>query len=129
MKIEDVVSTLIKFKLIHSIVLFGSRATGTQREKSDFDLCIIPNLGVSISLKERLTLKNSLPENIDISLIDELPVNIRKRVFLEGKVLYTKDLYYILTLAKQTEMEYLKYRNLKRDYHKAVMNRVRAKLR
>ena len=129
MKIEDVVSTLIKFKLIHSIVLFGSRATGTQREKSDFDLCIIPNLGVSISLKERLTLKNSLPENIDISLIDELPVNIRKRVFLEGKVLYTKDLYYILTLAKQTEMEYLKYRNLKKDYHKAVMNRVRAKLR
>jgi predicted nucleotidyltransferase len=129
MKIEDVVSTLIKFKLIHSIVLFGSRATGTQREKSDFDLCIIPNLGVSISLKERLTLKNSLPENIDISLIDELPVNIRKRVFLEGKVLYTKDLYYILTLAKQTDMEYSKYRNLKIDYHKAVMNRVRAKLR
>lgn len=129
MKIEDVVSTLIKFKLIHSIVLFGSRATGTQREKSDFDLCIIPNLGVSISLKERLTLKNSLPENIDISLIDELPVNIRKRVFLEGKVLYTKDLYYILTLAKQTDMEYSKYRNLKIDYHKAVMNRVSAKLR
>jgi len=129
MKIEDIVSTLTNFKPIHSIILFGSRATGTQREKSDFDLCIIPDPDVCINLKERIALENSLPENIDLSLIDELPVNIRKRVFLEGKVLYTKDLYYILTLAKQTEMEYLKYRNLKRDYHKAVMNRVSAKLR
>lgn len=129
MKIEYLISILIKFKLIHSIILFRSRPIGTQREKSDFDLCIIPDSGVSISLKERITLENSLPENIDLSMIDELPVNIRKRVFLEGKVLYTKDFYYILTLAKQTEMEYLKYRNLKRDYHKAVMNRVRAKLR
>lgn len=129
MKMEDIISILTKFKLIHSIILFGSRARGTQKEKSDFDLCIIPDPDVSIGLKERIALENSLPDNIDISLIDELPVNIRKRVFLEGEVLYTKDLYYILTLAKQTEMEYLKYRNLKRDYHKAVMNRVRAKLR
>ena len=129
MKMEDIISILTKFKLIHSIILFGSRARGTQKEKSDFDLCIIPDPDVSIGLKERIALENSLPDNIDISLIDELPVNIRKRVFLEGKVLYTKDLYYILTLAKQTEMEYLKYRNLKKDYHKAVMNRVRAKLR
>ena len=129
MKMEDIISILTKFKLIHSIILFGSSARGTQKEKSDFDLCIIPDPDVSIGLKERIALENSLPDNIDISLIDELPVNIRKRVFLEGKVLYTKDLYYILTLAKQTEMEYLKYRNLKKDYHKAVMNRVRAKLR
>ena len=90
---EDIISILTKFNLIHSIILFGSRATGTQREKSDFDLCIIPDTDVSISLKERITLENSLPENIDISLIDELPVNIRKRVFLEGKVLYTKEVF------------------------------------
>ena len=129
MKTEDIVSTLKIFEFVHSIILFGSRATGTQKEKSDFDLCIIPNPDVSISLKERIALENSLPENIDLSLIDELPVNIRKRVFLEGKVLHTNDFYYILTLAKQTDMEYIRYRNLKVDYHKAVMNRVRAKLK
>ena len=129
MKIEDVVSTLMKFKLVHSIILYGSRAIGTQREESDFDLCIMPNPGMSIGLKERIALENSIPENIDLSLMDELPVNIRKRVFLEGKVLYTKDLYYILTLAKETEMEYIRYRNLKTDYHKAVMNRVKARIR
>jgi predicted nucleotidyltransferase len=129
MKINDVVTTLTKFELVHSIILYGSRATGTQREESDFDVCIIPNPGVSIGFKERIALENSIPQNIDLSLMGELPVNIRKRVFLEGKVLFTKDLYYILTLAKETEMEYVRYERLKRDYHKAVMNRVRAKLR
>jgi predicted nucleotidyltransferase len=129
MKINDVVSTLTKFELVHSIILYGSRAVGTQREESDFDVCIILNPGVNIGIKERIALENSIPQNIDLSLIGELPVNIRKRIFLEGKVLYTKDLYYILTLAKETEMEYVRYEHLKRDYHKAVMNRVRAKLR
>ena len=129
MKINDVVSILTEFELIHSIILYGSRAVGTQREESDFDLCIIPDPGVSIGFKERIALENSIPQNVDLSLMGELPVNIRKRVFLEGKVLFTKDLYYILTLSKETEMEYVRYGNLKRDYHKAVMNRVRAKLR
>lgn len=129
MKINDVVSTLKKFELVHSIILYGSRAVGTQREESDFDVCIILNPGVNIGIKERIALENSIPQNIDLSLIGELPVNIRKRIFLEGKVLYTKDFYYILTLAKETEMEYVRYEHLKRDYHKAVMNRVRAKLR
>jgi predicted nucleotidyltransferase len=129
MKINDVVTTLTEFEFVHSIILYGSRATGTQREESDIDLCIIPDPGVSIDLKERIALENSIPQNIDLSLMGELPVNIRKRVFLEGKVLFTKDLYYILTLSKETEMEYVRYEHLKRDYHKAVMNRVRAKLR
>lgn len=129
MNINDVVTTLTKFELVHSIILYGSRATGTHREESDFDLCIIPDPGMSIGFKERIALENSIPQNIDLSLMGELPVNIRKRVFLEGKVLFTKDLYYILTLSKETEMEYVRYEHLKRDYHKAVMNRVRAKLR
>ena len=83
---------------------------------------------MDVGLKYRVSLENSVPENIDISLLNELPVNIRKRVFLEGKVLYTEDLYYVLTLAKETEMEYTRYGSLRRDYHKAVMRRVSARL-
>lgn len=125
---EDLVSTLKKFKFVHSIILFGSRATGTERRESDFDICIIPKPSVDVGLKERIALGNSLSENIDLSLLNELPVTIRKRVFLEGKVLYTEDLYYILTLAKENDMECIRYGNLKRNYHKAVMKRVRARL-
>ncbi len=128
MKIEDVISTLKKFDFVHSIILFGSRAIGNWRNESDFDICIIPKPDMDVGLKERVSLENSVPENIDISLLNELPVNIRKRVFLEGKVLYTKDLYYVLTLAKETEMEYIRYGSMRRDYHKAAMRRVSTRL-
>ena len=69
------------------------KARGTEKEKSDIDICIIPKPDFTIPLKERISLNNSVPENIDISFIDELPVYIRKRIFLEGKVLYTEDMY------------------------------------
>lgn len=128
MKIEDAVSTLKNVKFVHSIILFGSRAKGTGRRDSDVDLCIIPNPRTDVSLKDRISLENLLPEKIDLSLLTKLPVTIQRRVFLEGKVLYTKDLYYVLTLSKENEMEYMRYGNLKRNYHKAAMKRVRAKV-
>ena len=43
-------------------------------------------------------------------------------------MLYTKDLYYVLTLAKETEMEYIRYGGMRMDYYKSVMRRVSARL-
>lgn len=127
--LNEVILKLKSFKLVHSIILFGSKARGTEKEKSDIDICIIPKPDITIPLKERISLNNSVPENIDISFIDELPVYIRKRIFLEGKVLYTEDMYYILTLSKINDMEYERFKRLNKEYHKHVMERVRAKLR
>lgn len=128
-KNEEVIRELKNFGFIHSIILFGSRARGMEGTQSDVDLCIIPKPYIDISLKERIALDNSVPENIDISLLHELPVYIRKRVFLEAKVLYTEDIYYILTLAKENDLEYTRYNKLKIDYHAGVMKRVRVRLR
>ena len=125
---NEVISKLKGNKLIHSILLFGSRAKGTESQRSDLDICIIPKPDVEVTLKDRISMDNSVPENIDISLLDELPVYIRKSVFLEGKVLYTQDMYYILTLAKINDLEYERYKRLNKDYHKHVMERVRAKM-
>ncbi len=129
---EDINEAILKlknFRLVHSIILFGSKARGTEKEKSDIDICVIPKPDVEITLKERISLSNSVPENIDISFIDELPVNIRKRIFLEGRVLYTQDMYHVLTLSKINDLEYERYKRLTREYHKHVMERVRARLR
>jgi predicted nucleotidyltransferase len=128
-KNEEVIRELKNFGFVHSIILFGSRARGMEGTKSDVDLCIIPKPDIDINLKERIALDNSVTENIDISLLNELPVYIRKRVFLEGKVLYTQDIYYILTLAKENDLEYARYNRLKSDYHTGVMKRVRVRLR
>lgn len=129
---EDINEAILKLKssrLVHSIILFGSKARGTEKEKSDIDICVIPKPDIQIPLKERISINNSVPENIDISFIGELPVYIRKRVFLEGRVLYTQDMYYVLTLSKINDIEYERYKRLTRDYHKHVMERVRARLR
>lgn len=125
---KEVISKLKRNKLIHSIIIFGSRAKGTETERSDLDICIIPKPDVEVTLKDRISMDNSVPENIDISLLNELPVYIRKSIFLEGKVLYTQDMYYILTLAKINDLDYERYKRLNKDYHKHVMERVRAKM-
>jgi len=127
--INELISKLERFRFVHSIILFGSKARGAEKDKSDIDICIIPEPDVEITLKERISLNNSMPENVDISFIDELPVYIRKRVFLEGRVLYTQDMYYVLTLSKINDIEYERYKRLTKEYHNHVMERVRAKLR
>ncbi len=127
--INEIISKLKRYRFVHSIILFGSKARGTEKEKSDIDICIISKPDIEITLKERISLSNSVPENIDISFIDELPVYIRKRIFLEGRVMYTQDMYHVLTLSKINDLEYERYKRLTVEYHKHVMERVRARLR
>jgi predicted nucleotidyltransferase len=127
--LDEVILKLRSSRLVHSIILFGSKARGTEKEKSDIDICIIPKPDIEVSLKERISLTNSVPDNVDVSFMDELPVYIRKRVFLEGRVLYTQDMYHVLTISKINDMEYERYKRLTREYHKHVMERVRARLR
>jgi predicted nucleotidyltransferase len=127
--INEIISKLKSFRFVHSIILFGSKARGTEKEKSDIDICIIPKPDVEITLKERISLSNSVPENIDISFINELPIYIRKRIFLEGRVMYTQDMYHLLTLSKINDLEYERHKRLAGEYHKHVMERVRARLR
>ncbi len=127
--VNEIISKLKSYSFVHSIILFGSKARGTEKEKSDIDICIIPKPDVKITLRERISLSNSVPENVDISFIDELPVYIRKRIFLEGRVMYTQDMYHLLTLSKVNDLEYERYKRLTGEYHKHVMERVRARLR
>ena len=126
--LDEMIIKLKSSRLVHSIILFGSKARGTEKENSDIDICIIPKPDVKITLKERISINNSVPENIDISFLNELPVYIRKRIFLEGKVLYTQDMYHVLTLSKINDLEYERYKRLTGEYHKHVMERVRGRL-
>ncbi|MBE9541838.1 MAG: nucleotidyltransferase domain-containing protein, partial [Proteobacteria bacterium] len=60
-KIEDDVketTDILKgFDIIHSIILFGSRARGLQGR--DIDICIIPSK--ELGLRERLSIESSVP--------------------------------------------------------------------
>ena len=127
-KIEDDVketTDILKgFDIIHSIILFGSRARGLQGR--DIDICIIPSK--ELGLRERLSIESSVPDNVDISVFFDLPIHIRKRIFEEGQVLHTKDMYYLLTLLKETDFEYSSYQKHREYYNQAMQQRMRKKV-
>ncbi len=123
-KIEEIVELLRNFDFVHSILLFGSTVKG--KSGRDIDICIIPSR--ELSLRERLSIDSALPPGIDISMYFDLPVHIRKRISKEGKVLYTKDMYHLLTLCKETDLEYSGYRRYREYYNKAIHEEIKKRI-
>ncbi len=119
--IDKITELLKKFDFVDSILLFGSRARG--KSGRDIDICIVPSR--EPDLKERLSLDSIMPSGADISIYFELPIHIRKRIFEEGKVLYSKDMYHLLTLGKETDLEYAGYKRYREYYNKAARERMR----
>ncbi len=120
-KINEIVELLKNFSFVDSVLLFGSRARGVSGR--DIDICIVPSR--EIGLKERLTLESIMPSGVDISIYFELPIHIRKRIFEEGEVLYSKNMYRLLTLGKETDLEYSGYRRYREYYNRAARERMR----
>ncbi len=122
--IKETVDILKGFDIIHSIILFGSRARGVQGR--DIDLCIIPSK--ELDMRERLSIESSVPNNVDISVFFDLPIHIRKRIFEEGQVLHTREMYYVLTLLKETDFEYSGYKRHREYYNNTMQQRMRRKV-
>ncbi len=122
-KTDEIIETLKSFDFVHSVLLFGSRARG--KTGRDIDLCVIPSR--ELSLRERLSIDSALPSDVDISMYFELPVHIRKRISEEGKLLYTKDMYHLLTLFKENDLEYAGYRRYREYYNKAIRAQMKRK--
>jgi predicted nucleotidyltransferase len=119
--IEEIKTIFKSFSFIHSLLLFGSRAKG--KIGRDTDICIIP--ARELTMNERLSIDSAMPEGVDISIFSELPVHIRKRVFEEGEVLYTKDMYHLLEVGKETDLEYSGYKIFRENYNKTIRERGR----
>ncbi|MCZ7361913.1 MAG: hypothetical protein O8C58_01005 [Candidatus Methanoperedens sp.] len=115
-KIEATVKLLKNLDFVHSILLFGS--ISKKRSGNDIDICYIPSR--EMNLKERLAINSSVPAGVDISMYFDLPVHIRKRISEEGKVLYTKEMYGLLTILKENDLEYSGYKKYREYYNNAI---------
>lgn len=115
-KIEATVKLLKNHDFIHSILLFGS--ISKKRSGNDIDICYIPSR--EINLKKILAINSAVPEGVDISMYYDLPVHIRKRISEEGKVLYTKEMYGLLTILKENDLEYSGYKKYREYYNNAI---------
>jgi len=115
-KIEATVKLLKNLDFVHSILLFGS--ISKKRSGNDIDICYIPSR--EMNLKERLAINSSIPDGVDISMYYDLPVHIRKRISEEGKVLYTKEMYALLTILNENDLEYSGYKKYRECYNNAI---------
>ncbi|MFA6530531.1 MAG: nucleotidyltransferase domain-containing protein [Candidatus Micrarchaeia archaeon] len=75
---------LKKIKSVRAAILFGSRARGKFRNDSDIDVCVITD-------REDDTALELSSEKYDISLFYKIPLQVRYRVFRDGKVLFNRD--------------------------------------
>ena len=122
--IEEIIQILKNLDFIHSVLLFGSHARG--KTGRDIDICIIPSR--ELSLRERLSIDSAVPSGVDISIYSDLPIHIRKRISEEGKVLYTKDMYHLLTLFKENDSEYSGYKRYREYYNEVIRKTMKKRI-
>jgi predicted nucleotidyltransferase len=94
--INEGVSEIMKNELsskIKEIILFGSTVENKRTFRSDIDLAVkFDNLIDSKeAVKFRMNVKKTLPESIDIQVLEELPLNIRKDIELKGRVIWKRE--------------------------------------
>lgn len=114
---EKPLQILSRNKLVESIIQFGSSLHS--KKPRDIDLCLFTTK--PLALKERLKLQRHLPEKYDINYYDTLPLNIKKRVLSEGKILFTRDYYHVLKQLQYVDLEYPRYAQFLEEYHKQRM--------
>lgn len=88
---EKVYESLIKYfrdnSKIQKVILFGSRAKGTETINSDIDICI------ECTKKNRGTIVEEINDIIgiyscDIVFLDSLNEEIKKQIFRDGIIIY-----------------------------------------
>ncbi len=74
------------------IVLFGSRAKGTGRKGSDFDValdCRSPEFSKSSRIRDKLDRESGL-YHIDLVFLPSVPADFRQLILQTGKVVYER---------------------------------------
>ncbi len=101
-------------KYVESIIHFGSSVK--RKKYNDIDICIFTTK--KLSLKQKLVLMRDLPEIYDINFYEDLPLNLKKEVLSEGKVVYTTNYLKILREIKVVGYDYPRYKSFLEDFHK-----------
>jgi predicted nucleotidyltransferase len=106
---------------ILAVILFGSSARGENSSTSDLDLCLVlmPNSYLGLELS-KIKLKYASQFTAHISIFQQLPLYMKKRVLQEGKILLCRDYDALYELAFKTLREYSHFAPIYREYLKEV---------
>ena len=71
--LKKILNVLTRYKQIHDVILFGSRAIGTYKNGSDIDLCLKGDVNTKVLLNIMTDLDSLfLPYEIDLSIYDKI---------------------------------------------------------
>jgi predicted nucleotidyltransferase len=98
---------------ISALLVFGSRARGTERPDSDLDIAVLPSVGDDPKARRDLQIRLAVeladlsPEGrVDVVLLDEASDLIRQRVLETGRLLICRDPPAYRDLRVRTMREY-----------------------
>lgn len=101
-----------------AVLHFGSRARGEAGPGSDVDVCLVVT---PRSQTDRLSLAQKRLEylhglDLDISIFQELPIYVRRRVLKEGRVLFVRDEDLLYEVAYRTAQAFEDFRHIYDSY-------------
>jgi predicted nucleotidyltransferase len=102
---------------ILAVILFGSRARGEAGPGSDVDVCLVlASTRPSDVEAGRKRLEYLSLADVDVAVLQQLPLHIRSRVLKEGRVLFARDEDALYALAARTARRYDAFRHIQRLY-------------
>lgn len=120
---------------ISAVVLFGSRAIGTAREKSDYDIGILQNDPKVLHSPEKrsaaydilynlLSSKIQSLVNIDIVFLDVAPGELRAHVMKHGKLIFETNPNVFADFRERVMTEYADFAPLREIFHQGILARI-----
>ncbi len=111
-------------KQIIAVLLFGSYARGEPNR--DIDICLVldkkyPNLSMT-NLKIETSI--NLSSKYDVSIFQQLPLYIRKRILEESKVLFCRDENLLYEIAYKTIRDFNLFEKAYNYYLNAIENEI-----
>ena len=91
--IQHIAEELSQFPSVESVILFGSRARGDHRERSDIDLAVVcPDASIQDWFKMTDVIDDALTLlKIDLVRFEEMQKAFQEEINLEGIVLYERE--------------------------------------
>ncbi len=120
-EIKLVVDEIKNIKGVEGIYLFGSYARKKTKPFSDIDICVI--MDKDIQKKRREEILSCSSRKIDISIFSDLPLNVRFRIFKEGKVLYQKDELFLHRTRSNTLKSYLDFKPIIDRHYNRILDK------
>ena len=110
-RLIDALRAIPNFERLIFAYIFGSQAGKTATPSSDTDLCLYYDLSEDDLFEQDILVMAGLPEYIDASLFQTLPMQVRINVF-SGRMIYASDMDRAYDIAYETHKRYGLFRPL-----------------